>query len=172
MNVETERLFIRRMKASDASFILGLVNEPAFYENIGDKGIRTEAEAQVYIQTAATDMYEQYGFGMFLVLLKEENRPLGMCGLLQRDYLPNPDIGFAYKADCWNRGYGTEAASAVLKWAQNDLGLEVLSAFTSTLNAASIRLLQKAGFKSLGEQELDGKEGKHHVLIWDTSKKS
>jgi ribosomal-protein-alanine N-acetyltransferase len=45
----TERLFLRHLRADDADFILELLNEPAFLQNIGDRGVRIIADACRYI---------------------------------------------------------------------------------------------------------------------------
>ena len=47
--LETQRLILRRMVVEDAEFILELLNEPAFIQNIGDKGVRTPDDARLYI---------------------------------------------------------------------------------------------------------------------------
>ena len=67
-----------------------------------------------------------------------------MCGLLKREELPDPDIGFALLPDFWNKGFAFEAAEAVLKDAHN---LQRILAITSLDNHASINLLQRLGFR-------------------------
>ena len=166
MQLETERLIIRKFRPSDAVFILKLVNEPAFHANIGDKNIRDENDALAYIRKSGSESYARLGFEMYLVALKDSGASIGICGLLQREFLPHPDLGFAYASEFWNKGYGTEAAKAVISWATTTLGHSKLSAFTSTANGASLQLLKKSGFVSLGEQILPGREEKSHVLLW------
>lgn len=70
-----------------------------------------------------------------------------MCGFAQRDYLDYPDLGFAFLPPYLGQGYGTEAATALLAYAQSTLLLQQIAAFTSMDNAASIRLLEKLGFQ-------------------------
>ena len=152
MLLNTERLTIREMILEDAPFILNLVNQPAFHENIGDKDIRSLADAEDYILTAGTENYEKLGYGMYLVLT--DHRPIGICGLLKRPYLDYPDIGFAYDEDYWNKGFGTEAARAMVQHATDTLGYDRLAAFTSVNNKASGRLLEKAGFQFAGIEPL------------------
>jgi len=73
--------------------------------------------------------------------------PIGICGLLQRDTLAHPDIGFAYLPAFWGCGYGFEAAGAVLDNARQRLRLPQLLGLTSPDNVASIRLLEKLGLR-------------------------
>src|SRR4029079_16724329 len=79
--------------------------------------------------------------------LKESLTPVGMCGILKRDGLPDPDIGFALIPDFWNKGLAFEAATAVLKDARERLKLDRILAITSLDNEASINLLERLGFK-------------------------
>jgi RimJ/RimL family protein N-acetyltransferase len=146
-SLETERLVIRELVDSDAPFILQLLNEPSFIYYIGDKGVRTLEDARQYILNGPVRSYEKNGFGLFLVTLKDHDTSIGMCGLIKRDELPDPDIGFAYLPDYWSKGFGFEAASAVLKYAAEDLHLKRVLAITSPDNEGSGKLLTKIGLR-------------------------
>jgi len=145
--LETERLVLRRLTADDAGFILELLNDPAFLRYIGDKGVRTRADACRYIETGPVASYERHGFGLYRVELKDGGEPIGMCGLLKRDYLPDVDIGFALLPRHRSKGYAFESASAVLAHARDTLGLKRVLAITSPDNVASIGLLADLGFR-------------------------
>jgi len=147
MNVlETERLILRRFVVEDAQFVLNLVNEPSFLRYIGDKKIRTLDDARQYILNGPVASYERHGFGLCLVELRESHAPIGMCGLLKREELPEPDIGFALLPEFCNKGFAFEAGAAVLQDARERLGLQRVLAITSLDNEASIKLLQRLGF--------------------------
>jgi len=143
--LQTERLILRGLNAKDAPFILTLLNEPSFLRFIGDKKVRTVEDAEQYIQTGPAASYERHGFGLCLVELKDAHTPIGICGLLKRDELPDPDIGFAFLPDFWNKGYAFESAAAVLKDARERLNLDRILAITNQDNESSIKLLQKLG---------------------------
>ena len=144
--LETERLILRHFNPNDAPFILALLNEPSFLRYIGDKKVRTLDDARQYILNGPVATYARHGFGLYQVELKEAHTPIGMCGLLKREELPHPDIGFALLPDFWNKGFGYEAAAAVLKDARERLQLDRLLAIVNPDNEASIRLLEKLGF--------------------------
>ena len=148
--LETERLVLRHVSPDDAEFILELLNQPSFLRYIGDKGVRTTEEAVRYIQTGPVASYERFGFGLYLVELKETGVPIGMCGLLKRDTLLDADVGFAFLPDYWSQGYAFEAASSVMSYGREVLGLPRIVAITSRDNDASIRLLEKIGMKFEG----------------------
>ena len=145
--LETQRLLLRRLTVDDAPFILTLLNEPSFIRYIGDKSVRDLDAARQYILNGPVASYDRNGFGLNLVELKESHTPIGICGLLKRDELPDPDIGFALLPDFWNKGFAFEAATAVLQDAHYRLSLERILAITSLDNEASIKLLERLGFK-------------------------
>ena len=145
--LETQRLIIRELNVDDAQFILTLLNEPSFLHYIGDKKVRNLDDARRYILDGPVASYERHGFGLFRVELKDSHIPIGMCGLLKREELPDPDIGFAFLPDFRNRGYAFEAAAAVLNYARQRLKLDRVLAIVNPDNDASIKLLQKLGFK-------------------------
>lgn len=144
--LETDRLILRRFTVGDAQFILTLLNEPSFLRYIGDKKVRKLEDARQYILNGPIASYEKNGFGLYLVELKEPTMPIGMCGLLKREELPDPDIGFAFLPAVWGKGFASEAAAAVLKDAHQKLRLERILAITSLDNDASIKLLERLGF--------------------------
>jgi RimJ/RimL family protein N-acetyltransferase len=145
--LQTERLIIRQLTDDDAPFILTLLNEPSFLRYIGDKNVRNLDDARQYIRTGPAASYERHGFGLGLVQLKDSQTPIGMCGLLKRDELPDPDIGFAFLPDFWGKGFAFEAAAAVLHDARERLKLTRILAIVNPDNDASIKLLQKLGLK-------------------------
>jgi RimJ/RimL family protein N-acetyltransferase len=153
-SLQTERLLLRPFIVDDAEFILTLLNEPSFLRYIGDKKVRNLDDARQYILTGPVASYERHGFGLCLVELRESHTPIGMCGLLKREELPDPDIGFALLPDFWNKGFALEASTAVLNDARERLKLQRILAITSVDNDASINLLQRLGFTFEGLRQL------------------
>lgn len=145
--LSSDRLFIRPITLDDAPFILTLLNEPSFLRYIGDKQVRNLEDARQYILNGPIASYERHGFGLCLVELRDSHTPVGMCGILKREELPDPDIGFALLPDFCNKGLAFEAASAVLHDAHGRLKLERILAITSLDNEASINLLERLGFR-------------------------
>ena len=135
------------MTADDAEFILKLVNEPSFIHFIGDKGVRNHADAVRYIQTGPMANYERFGYGQYLVELKDGRVPIGMCGLTKKDSLSDADIGFSLLPAFWSKGYAFEAASAVKAYANDVLGISRLLGVTNPNNESSIKLLEKLGLR-------------------------
>jgi RimJ/RimL family protein N-acetyltransferase len=145
--LETERLTLRRMSNDDDAFIVDLLNQPSFLRYIGDKKVRTAADAQRYIQDGPIASYARFGFGLYLVELKDSGAPIGICGLIKRDSLQDVDLGFAFLPAYWSKGYASEAAEAVLQYGRSVLGLSRIVAITSLDNQDSMKLLGRIGFK-------------------------
>ncbi len=145
--LETERLQLRRLSIDDADFILRLLNEPSFIQNIGDKNVRTIEDARLYLLNGPIASYQKYGFGLFLIEIKDSGAPIGICGLLKRDALEDVDLGYALIPEFWSQGYGFEAAAAVKSYAGQVLGMRRIVAITNPENQRSIRLLEKIGFR-------------------------
>jgi len=146
---ETARLRLRELASEDAAFILELVNEPAWLRFIGDKGVRTLADARKYIAEGPVASYRANGFGLFLVERKEppaSPTPIGMCGLIRRPTLEDVDLGFALLERHEGRGYTREAAAAVVEFGRTTIGLKRLVAITVPENVRSIRVLETVGF--------------------------
>lgn len=143
----TERLLLRELTAADAPFVLALLNEPSFIAHIGDRGVRTLDGARDYIANGPWTRYAVHGFGLWLVERRDPAEPIGVCGLIKRDTLPDPDIGFAFRPAFWSQGYAFEAACAVKTYARDVLHVPQLLAIVSPSNGPSIRLLGKLGFQ-------------------------
>lgn len=158
--LETERLILRHQTVEDAAFILELLNDPSWIRYIGDRGVRTLDDARNNIVNGALAMYARLGFGFYLTELKEEGTPIGICGLVKRDFLEDADIGFAFLPRFWGKGYAFEAASAVMGYAQSVLGFKRIVAITTEDNHASAKLLEKLGLHFEGMISYAGKDEK------------
>jgi RimJ/RimL family protein N-acetyltransferase len=147
MNIlQTPRLALRELEFGDGEFILELLNEAGFLRHIGDKGVRSVADACDYILKGPMDSYARNGFGLYAACLSD-GTPIGICGLVRREGLDHPDVGFAFLERHWSKGYAVESAAAVLAHAEKVLHLEHIVAITSPDNAKSIAVLEKIGFQ-------------------------
>jgi RimJ/RimL family protein N-acetyltransferase len=145
--LDTPRLTLRELTEGDASFMLELLNEPSFLRFVGDRGARTLAEARGYLLKGPMSSYARFGFGLYLVELRDETTPIGICGLVKREALEDVDIGFAFLPAFWSRGYALESAAAVMNYGTNVIGLRRIVAIVSPGNERSIGLLRKLGLE-------------------------
>jgi RimJ/RimL family protein N-acetyltransferase len=151
MILETERLRLRQFEKTDAAFIIELVNSPGWLEYIGDRNVKTEEEAIVYLENGPVRSYLVNGYGLWLVERKADEKPIGMCGIINRPMMEYPDIGFAFLPSCMGAGYACEIAKATLDFANLQLNIPIISAITVPKNARSIRLIEKLGLTFIRE---------------------
>ncbi|WP_333609594.1 GNAT family N-acetyltransferase [Arsukibacterium sp.] len=152
--IYTHRLIIRQLALADAPFILALLNQPSFIGNLGDKGVRTIADAEQYLQQGPLASYQQHGFGLLALQLAGSEQLIGICGLLQREQLPAPDLGYALLPQYTGQGFAEEAAKACLQLAVA-LNIPSLFAVVNTDNSRSIRLLEQLQFQYVEPHRLE-----------------
>lgn len=152
----TDRLILREVVETDATFVLELLNSPGFLENIGDRGVRDEDESRAYIRERMLGSYRDHGFGMWVAVQRIDGAPVGLAGLVRREGLDIPDVGYAFLPQAWGRGYAQEAAAGVLRHAVEVLGIPKLAAITTLENFASMAVLRKIGFTYQGVIQLPG----------------
>lgn len=144
--ITTERLTIKPLTAADVDFIFELYNTPGFKRFVGDKQLHTREAALNYLDASLISMYQTKGLGLHRVALKSDDTPIGICGLIKRDFLKDIDLGYGYLPGFEGQGYACEAAQAILSFARETLALKRLVAITDTENHRCIDLLTRLGF--------------------------
>ena len=138
---------MRRVTEADAQLVLEVLNDPAFIEYVADRGVRTREDAARYIREKFFPSYEQHGFGFYAVELKETGTPVGICGLIKREFIDDVDVGFSILRPFWGNGYATEAARAVMQYGRETFGLPRVVGIAAPENARSIAVLEKLGLR-------------------------
>jgi ribosomal-protein-alanine N-acetyltransferase len=148
--VQNEHIYLRKLTLDDAEFILELTNEPGWLEQIGDKQIYSIKQAAHFIKSGPIQTYKRYGFGLYLIVLKRNSQPLGVCGLLKRSYLNAPDLGYAITQKAYRQGYAQMSCELVLTMVKDLNNVSYIYASTKPSNLASQNLLIKLGFVQEG----------------------
>jgi RimJ/RimL family protein N-acetyltransferase len=143
----TERLLLRQFTIDDTAFIIELVNSPGWLQFIGDRNITNQEQAKNYLENGPIKSYKDNGFGLSMVALKEDGNSIGMCGILKRDEMEYPEIGFAFLPQFMKKGYAVEIAKATLADAISKLMIPIILAITVPNNKDSIKLLEKIGLR-------------------------
>jgi RimJ/RimL family protein N-acetyltransferase len=142
----TNRLTLSKITVQDAPFFVKLMNTPGFIKYIGDRNIRSVDDAASYLENDIIKSYQDNGFSYYKVELKEDlGNILGIVGLLKREQLECPDIGFAFLPQNEGKGYAFEATSELMRLAKDKFNIAKVSAITLELNKSSIKLLEKLG---------------------------
>ncbi len=144
---QTERLILREFELTDEDLIFRLLNSSSWQKFLGNRGINSLADAGKYISDKLINSYKKYGFGLYLIQLKNGNESIGMCGLVKREFLECADIGFALLPEFSGKGYAYEASLATMDYCRSVLKINKLAGITSKDNYRSIRLLEKLEMK-------------------------
>jgi|ERR1043166_9463002 RimJ/RimL family protein N-acetyltransferase len=148
MILETERLRLREMdSALDAEFIFELLNTPKFIKYIGNRGVLSAEQAREFIDNKYRQSYRDYGYGLYIVVSKTDDIPVGVCGFVKRDHFEFPDLGFAFLPKFESKGYGFESANGALEYGRGKLNFTTVLAITTQDNEVSVKLLEKLGFR-------------------------
>jgi len=151
----TERLTLSEITAEDAPFILELLMSRGFRENIGDRGVRDLESAGGYIERTQAG-YAANGFGLWRCDVTATGEAAGLCGLVKRDGLEHPDVGYAFLERFWGSGLASEAAAASLAYGRETLAIPTIVAITTAANLGSIAVLKKIGLRDAGLIRLPG----------------
>ena len=143
---------------TDAALLLAIWNDPSFIHYVSDRGIRTVEQARRAILEGPAGLFEIYGYGPYRVVRKSDEESIGICGLFRREFLDDPDLGYAILPGFRGEGYASEAARQVLVIASVAFGLNRVKALISPANAASIHVIEKLGFDFEGRCGIDDRE--------------
>jgi [ribosomal protein S5]-alanine N-acetyltransferase len=151
----TERLSLRPHRPSDVPFMMQLNSDPEVVRYTGDAAFASDDEARAVVARLARQ-FEDYRMGRFIVSDRETGEKLGWCGLRWHDDHGVADLGYRFFRKHWGRGYATEAAAACIRYAVEELLLSRLVAHAMLENVASVRVLEKLGFRRTGPTVFKG----------------
>jgi RimJ/RimL family protein N-acetyltransferase len=167
--IQTDRLHLRLIDPDhDAADMLALLNEPGFIRYIADRGVRTLAQARDYTAERVLGSYTLNGFGMYAIIRSSDGAWLGNAGLVRRDGLPAPDVGYALLAQYEGHGYAFEAAQGVMQYAHDALGYPDLYGIVVPENLRSAALLRRLGMEDRGDLRLPPPRDEEALLLFAT----
>ena len=164
--LHTPRLTLRWFDEADAAFVKKLLNEPSWIRHIGPRGVHTWRYARRWIASRLVASYGRQGFGFWAVERRADQAVIGMCGLIQRETLPEVDLGYALLPRFWGQGFAREAAAACLRYGHEVLGLRTIWGITGPDNVASGRVLLAIGMHEAGLRRLPGDTADTRVHVW------
>ena len=147
---QTARLVLRRIQASDFEALHTLHSDAQAMATLG--GVRSRQETQRVLDELVAH-WEAHGFGYWMAHDRAGGVFAGRGGLRRVviDGRPEVEVGYGFMPAYWGRGLATELAAASIRVAFDDLHLPELVCFTLTTNRASQRVMEKAGFRYVGE---------------------
>lgn len=147
--LETDRLLIREFKEGESDLIYDLDRDPDVMRYIGSGKTRNKKEAEEYLKNIIRH-YNQYGFGLWAVFLKNNETFAGWCGLKHLENTNKIELGYRLKKKYWGIGIATEASKAVLDYGFRKLQLDHIIAIALPENKKSLSVLKKLKMTETG----------------------
>jgi len=147
----TDRLGLRRFTTTDLGWLSSVYADPEVTRYLG--GTKTEAQVKKMLAERILDYYEAHpGLGIWMTIEQATGAPVGfhLINHIQGESIIQ--VGFGLTRSAWGRGFATEMASALVRYAFLDLELESIAGMASLANVASQRVLQKIGLQRHGER--------------------
>lgn len=144
--LETERLLLREFTLDDAEDFLRMISDPDVTRFTGDGGKTLEEARKGLVERVFRD-YEVRGYGRWAVVEKFTGKVIGFAGLKYLDEVGEVDLGYRFFKEHWGKGFATESSRAILVYGVETLQLRRIIGIADIGNTASIRVLEKVGFK-------------------------
>jgi len=159
---ESVRLYLREFALEDAEALFLLNSDPDVIRYTGDPPFESVEKAIEFILDY--DHYKKHGFGRWAVVRKEDDQFIGWCGLKFNED-EEIDLGLRFFKKEWGRGYATEAAKATIRYAIDELGMNSFIGRAAKDNEASVKVLEKLGFKFQEKRMCHGIEDAHYFTL-------
>lgn len=144
--LQTDRLLLREFVLDDLEAFFRLVSDPDVTRYTGDGG-KTLEEARIGLQERLFQDYRKHGYGRWAVVYQSTGKVIGFAGLKYLDDVGEVDLGYRFFKEHWGQGLATEASRAVLAYGFDVLRLQRIIGIADIDNKASIRVLEKVGFR-------------------------
>jgi RimJ/RimL family protein N-acetyltransferase len=146
----TQRLILRRWRDKDHGPFAAICADPDVMEFIGNGSVRTPEQASDLINFAEKT-WDEDGFGLFAVELRDTGELIGFSGLAHPNFmpelLPSVEIGWRFGKAHWGKGYATEAAKEALAFANGLHCIRDIVSICQIGNIASVRIMEKIGLE-------------------------
>lgn len=175
--IECKDIILREFQLEDLDEIYALTLQPEITEFLPDWIATKEKRREWLINyelnenneflEAVTNVPNIKGHALRLgIILKETNELIGWICSGLKDELPPPnrEIGYAISKYYRCKGYTTQAVQGLIKYMFENTNIDVLNATVLTYNIPSNRVIQKCGFKLMGNMEIENQEYYYYKL--------
>ncbi len=162
---ETGRTVVRRWRRSDLASLLSVYGDAEAMRWVGDGTPISHEAAENWLEVTQGN-YEERGYGMFAVELRDKPGVIGFCGLVHPGGQQQTELKYAYSRAFWGQGLATEVARAAIAYGAQVHGMRRIIATTAPENEASHRVLLKAGMH-VGELTRDNDGEITQFFVWD-----
>lgn len=153
--LRTRRLILRPLRDNDWEALFQLWQDPEVDQFLWDGKAPDAAQCRELTNSLCT--LAPNPAQHFVILDAATEKLIGLVGLLPAETEAVREIDFTIARDHWGQGYATEATHALMEYARDDLGLQMVIAYTDDGNIASRRVLEKSGFVLLERTNVRGR---------------
>lgn len=153
--LQTLRLRLQPCRLEDIERIHTLWTEDHVRRFLFDDRLISLAEARSFIEASLAN-FERYDYGLWLILARDSNQLIGFAGLLRGEE-DAPNLIYGIHPDFAGKGYATETAGRVLRYALESLGLPKVKADVDEPNVESVRVLEKLNMKRVRRAVVEGR---------------
>jgi RimJ/RimL family protein N-acetyltransferase len=152
MIFETDRLILRELTMDDLKPLHEILSDPESMQHYPNP---YDLDKSINWITWNIENFATYGFGIWAVILKQEDKFIGDCGITMQNINGNmePEIGYHINKQYTNKGYATEAAMGCRKHAFEDLKLDKIYSYMKYTNIPSQRVAVKNGMRFIMDYE-------------------
>lgn len=147
--LETERLIIRPFTKDDAEGLFSYASNP----NVGPHGgWKPHADVKESQEVLEELFLANQGWA---IINKSNGKLIGSIMLepdKRRPEIASKELGYSLAEEFWGKGIMTEAAKAVIRYAFEEMNLDILAICTGPTNERSARVIEKCGFKYEGTE--------------------
>ena len=143
--LETERLILRKMVLNDAEAVFAYASNSEVSRYTLWETHRSIEDSRAFLEFA-TQKYENGGEPDWGIVYRGNGCLVGACGLVNWEAEhARAEVGFVLSRDYWGRGLMSEAVRAILRFGFERMNLNRIEARCIAENAASARVMEKAG---------------------------
>lgn len=153
--LETSRLRLQPCHIDDLESIHALWTNDRVRRFLFDDRVISQDEARAFVEASLAN-FEGHGYGLWLVFVRDTNHLVGFVGFLRSDE-EAPNLIYGIHPDSWGKGYATEAAGAVLRYALESLALSKVKADVDEPNLESVRVIEKLKMKRVHRAVVKGR---------------
>ncbi|WP_249709497.1 GNAT family N-acetyltransferase [Bacillus cereus] len=143
--IHTKRLFMRKPLIEDVEQFYSILKEEVVGKWLAKSRGMSKGEAKDYIMQLISH-WEQYNFGVWLLVNRNTGELLGHCGLRKIDETGEIEIMYVLDPEYWGNGYASEAAKASIQYAKEMMNVKRIIARVKVANENSKKLLRNLGF--------------------------
>jgi RimJ/RimL family protein N-acetyltransferase len=171
--IETDRLIFRRFDAEDGNLLVDLDSDPEVMRYLTGGAATPRAVVERDVLPRMLRESDEPGFGFWALFETDSSEFVGWASLRKRGD-SDAELGYRLKRAAWGRGFGTEAARALIRTGFMELGLQRIVANTYEANLASRRVMEKLGLRHVRSFQITAEDLEHtgtfdvaSTQLWD-----